>query len=130
MSGVFGPSPMAGWVPLSALQPLVGLDHRKEPVSLCQLPSRYFPDRRNGLSEYPQTLDDVVPSHVVRDQPEKRGQCHGTERRFGTSQLPNRLDLVAQVASGDGAAGAGSTAWKHRAGRILFRRAGRRISRA
>ena len=47
----------------------------------------------------------MVSSDVVCDEPEERGECTGGSTGAGAGQLPDGLDVAAQVASRDGRPG-------------------------
>ncbi len=64
-------------------------------------------DRRDDLSGYAQPFAVVVSCDVVGNHPKDRSQRFGTSKSVGAEQLRNGLDVAAQNAPRDGAAGAG-----------------------
>src|SRR5450631_2428203 len=66
-------------------------------------------DSRNHFSGYAHFFEVVVSRHVVGDYPEEWGQRFGPPACVGPEAVPDRLDLVAQIAERHGQAGAGST---------------------
>ena len=77
-------------------------------LSLRGLRTTDLGDGRHDLSRHPDPAAHVVPRYVVGDQPEDRGERQGAPAGLGVGQLRDGVDLAAQVAAGDGAAGARS----------------------
>jgi len=59
-------------------------------------------DRGNHLSGHAQAVGDVVPHHVVGDEPEERDQRAGLAESAWIGKLQDCLDMVAQVEASDG----------------------------
>lgn len=53
---------------------------------------------RNHIRGNPKALGFVVPGDLVGNHSEERSQCTGLEADSWVGQLPNRMDMVAQVA--------------------------------
>ena len=71
-------------------------------VALPWLPAADVDDGRDDLSGHPQAVADVVHGDVMCHQPKERRQRSGAAACSRAQQLRDGLDLVAQVAPGDG----------------------------
>jgi len=76
-------------------------------------------DSRDDLPGYAQAIDGLVSCDVLGNDPEERRQRTGLAAGARTQELPDRLDLAAQVASRDGPAGTGAAEGARRSGRDL-----------
>ena len=63
-----------------------------------------FGDGRHDFPGHASAAAHLVSGDVVGDEPEKRGECSGTAKHFGSGKLPHRLGVAAQAAARDGAA--------------------------
>jgi hypothetical protein len=95
VSGILGPSAVAGGLPLPTLwrrQVLAG------PRSFAGVPWVWLPnfgDSRNDLPGYANSFAGLVPRHVVGDHPEERGQCFGSATGARAEELRDSLDVAA-----------------------------------
>jgi len=98
-----GAAALARRLSLPALWPSEGVaGPRWSAVALRRLWSSDVGDRRNDFPRHADAAADVVSSHVVGHQPEDRRQCLGHAACARSRQLQDGVDLVAQVAAGDG----------------------------
>ena len=95
LPGVFGSTPLAGWILLPALRRSEGMAGLGFAVGMRGLPSPGFSDLGNDFSGQPIAYDSMVSGGVVGDQPKERRQRHGLTARAGLEELQDGLDLAA-----------------------------------
>ena len=79
MSGVPVPIALAGRFSVSPLQPRKGVVGRGRLVAVLPVRSPNFGHGGNRFPRYAEAVEDVVPGHVVRDEPEERSQAVTTQ---------------------------------------------------
>lgn len=80
---------------MSAMLRSVGLACDTWPIRVLFLSSPNIGYGWDDIRRHAEAADAVVSSHLVRDEPEKRGQCREHPADIGAWQLPNRMDMVA-----------------------------------
>lgn len=88
---------MAAGVQVYSLPGIEVLASATHSAGVFQLPSSNIGLGGYGFSGHAQAVNDVVPGHVVRDQPEEWSERLGTAASTGAGQLPNGLGLVAKL---------------------------------
>ena len=79
-----------------------GLGNGEESSLVCELSASDVRDSRDDLPRHTKALADVVPSDVVRHEPEIGRQRARFAARSGFGQLPDGLGLAAQAPPSDG----------------------------
>ena len=105
---------------LSSMRCQQGVGDAGQPLAVCRLPASSLGNRRHDFSGQSFAADHVVSGDVVHHQPEERRQRLGAAARFGIGQLPDGLGTAAQIAAGDGPAGAGPLERHRGSGRSLL----------
>lgn len=88
--------------------------------NLCRVRISGIRYNQNHLPGHAQAACVVVSRDLAGDQPEDRCQCPGGPTGSGVGQLQDSVDMVAQIASGDGSAGTRQTEWACGGGRLLL----------
>src|SRR5947207_662450 len=84
------------------------LGETRATADVCALSLSGFRHGGNDFSRHPKAVAALVSSRLAsRHRSEARHQCLGFAAGVGPGQLPDGLELVAQVAPCDGAAGPG-----------------------
>jgi len=81
------------------------LDDLPQPVGVCWLPISVVANGGHDLSGYAEAAEAVVSGDLVGDYTKEWGQRLGVAADPGLRWLPDRLDVAAQIAAGDGATG-------------------------
>ncbi len=88
---------LAGRFPLPRVRPRRGLTRPQSVVRVLPLRATDFSDSGHRLSGLSQTVDALVSRHLVRHVAENRHQRLGVTAGAGARQLPDSLDLAAQL---------------------------------
>src|SRR3989304_2630462 len=122
MPGLPGSAAVAQRIPLPALWPWAAVADREGGVRLSRLSGAHLGPCREDLPGQPSAPAGVVPSDVVGDEPEERDDGPGPPTRPGIGQLPDGLDVPAEVAARHDPSRSGTARWRSRGGRNLRRR--------
>src|ERR1035437_6707670 len=107
---------VASRISLSQVRVCKGLADGGWPPVLLRMRSQGIGDCRDDLRPQQNPAPRLVCLCLVYDQPKARSKCAWTTAIVGTGELSNRMDHLAEVAHGHGAARAGST-WRCGRGR-------------
>jgi hypothetical protein len=80
---------------MSTVWPRHGVGGECHTLAVLPLRSPNFGHGGDGVSGYAEAVEDVVPGHVVRDEPEERSQCTRFAAGARPRQLSDRLGLAA-----------------------------------
>jgi hypothetical protein len=121
--GVLGPAAMARRLSMSPMRPPEGLAGSRAPVAVRHVWAADLGDGWHDLPGHADAAADVVSRDVVRHQPEDGDERPDPATRPGPRELPDRVDVAAQVAAGHGATGTRAVGGPCRSRRDLHRRA-------
>ena len=93
---------------MSTLRHQASLDHEPGSVDVQRVPVPSVGYGGHDIRAIAFAADHLVSGDLVGEQPEERRECSGTATRAGLGELQDGMGHAAQVASGDGAARAGS----------------------
>ena len=82
-----------------------GMAHVEQALSVRRMRIRGVRHRRHHLSGHSEAAPTLVPIDVVGRRAKERGECRWPEPHVGNRQREDGVDLAAQTAAGDGAAG-------------------------
>ena len=88
-------TPLARGLSLSALRRPPGPSRESRVAALLAVRLSGLGHRGNDLSRHAVAADDLVPRHLVGDQPKERDQCAGAAARAGAGKLSHGLDVAA-----------------------------------